>query len=396
MRYFRLLASLIVLALLTACGSDAALSDVALSEPVINLNTGPRTTMLSYRINQASTVAIWLEQNDQRYVLRDNVAREPSKDPYQLSFDGSANIDPDTRRILPNGDYTVVVQAKPNDGSPIEQRLPLRIDEAPTDQFGVDSLQVSPNPFSPDDDAVEDFTEFSYRLPYTATVSIDILAPDGAQYPFLNRVERGAGEHSERWTGRPVVGGVLAPGEYQYRLMADDLRGNVITKRGAITISSAGVGELRVLEVNIGPDRLQLGDVLTVTYRIKNTGPVKLRTYGPPSGYEYNTNQSYSSIEGEQYANLGGGLWRVGLDWDANGGAGSRYPFRWAISPRPPDQWYDPNKFDYLYPGEEAIITGRVQIKQRENRMTFYTGVAHEGVDYPSDRLKPTVILVSF
>ena len=136
--------------------------------------------------------------------------------------------------------------------------------------------------------------------------------------------------------------------------------------------------------------------MLTVTYRIKNTGPVKLRTYGPPSGYEYNTNQSYSSIEGEQYANLGGGLWRVGLDWDANGGAGSRYPFRWAISPRPPDQWYDPNKFDYLYPGEEAIITGRVQIKQRENRMTFYTGVAHEGVDYPSDRLKPTVILVSF
>ncbi|MFD3163118.1 hypothetical protein [Herpetosiphon sp. NSE202] len=382
------------LALLIGCGSDAALSEVTLSEPIINLNTGPRTTTISYLIGQPTNVSIWLETTaGERYALRQAVKREPSKDAYQVVFDGSVPVDADTNRLLPNGNYTLVVEAE----NAAAQRLNLQIDQAPSASFDVYDLRVTPNPFSPDDDAVEDFTTFSYRLPITATVSLDVIDPTNqTRYPIVNRELQGLGEHSEAWSGRPVVGGILAAGQYQYELRADDGLGNRVTKRGDVTLSSAGIGALDVLSVEIGPEQILLNDTITVTFKVKNNSEVALRTFGPASGYTYSTNQSYSSIENEQYANLGGGLWRVAIDWDGNGGSGFRYPFRWAISPRSPEQWADPNKFDYLYPGEEATIIGRVQIKQREDRMTFYAGVAHEGVDYPTNRLKPTLILVSF
>ena len=150
------------------------------------------------------------------------------------------------------------------------------------------------------------------------------------------------------------------------------------------------------MEIVIGPEKIERGGVVTMTVRVKNTGPVGLRTHGPASGYRYSSRQSYASIEDEIYANKGGGLWRIGLDWEGNGGSGSRYPFRWAISPRPPAEWAEPNEFDVLYPGEEATITGSVEIKELESRMTFFVGVAHEGVDYPFDRLRQTLVEVDF
>ncbi|HYF63991.1 MAG TPA: hypothetical protein VD886_14310 [Herpetosiphonaceae bacterium] len=405
--FLSLAAAMLLCLALAACGSDAVLSDVAVSAPALDLRSPQPAVTIQYRIHQTARVTVALEgAGGARHVLREDVQREPSGDPYQLSFNGSASLDSDTRRILPDGDYTVVVAAAPLDGGQArEERAALSIRNAPTEQFDVYDLAVVPNPFSPDEDAIDDETKFTYRLPITASVTLEIVEPErGTRYPVVTRAERGPGEQSERWTGRPVVGGLLPAGIYQYVLVADDNRGNRVTKRGDVELSSAGIGQMSLLEVQIGPPRqttdppatIELGDVITVTYRVKNTGAIPLRTFGPPSGYLYNTNQTFSSIEEEKYANLGGGLWRVGLDWEGNGGSGSRYPFRWAISPRPPEQWYDPGNFDYLQPGEEATIIGRVEIKQRESRMTFFVGVAHEGVDYPLDRLKQTLIRVLF
>ena len=405
--FLSLAAGLLLALALAACGGGSALSDVAVSAATLDLSAPQPAVTIQYRVGQPARITVALEDSaGTRHVLRNDVQREPSSDPYQLTFNGSANIDADTRQVLPDGEYTVVVAATTVDGGQTsEQRAALSIRNAPTAPFDVYDLAIVPNPFSPDEDAIDDETKFTYRLPVTSTVTLEIIEPErGTRYPVITRAERGPGEQSERWSGRPVVGGLLPAGIYQYVLTANDSRGNKVTKRGAIELSSAGIGQMSLLEVQIGPPRqptdppatIELGEIITVTYRVKNTGTIPLRTFGPPSGYLYNTNQTFSSIEGEVYANLGGGLWRVGLDWEGNGGSGSRYPFRWAISPRPPEQWYDPGKFDYLQPGEEATIIGRVEIKQRENRMTFFVGVAHEGVDYPLDRLKQTLIKVLF
>ncbi len=383
---------------LAGCGSTTALGTVTVGRTTLDLSQH-QASLITYRINQPATLSIWLtDASGAKYMLRDAVRREPSDDPYQLTFDGSAQIDRDTQRLLPNGTYTLTIAATPAAGGQAEEfQQQITLTAAPAEPFDVYGMTVTPNPFSPDEDAIDDVTHFTYRLPYTATVTIDIIDPQTEQrYPFITGEERGPGEHSEDWSGRPVVGGFLPAGDYQYELTADDQRGNRVTKRDTVTISAAGIGQIRVLEATIEPDHIERGDTITVTVRVKNVGPVNLRTHGPPSGYTYSSHQTYASIEDERYANKGGGLWRVGLDWEGNSGAGSRYPFRWAISPRPPEEWAEPGEFDVLRPGEEATIVGHVQVKELENRMTFYVGVAHEGVDYPFDRLKQTLITVTF
>ncbi|HEY1013110.1 MAG TPA: hypothetical protein VGE07_10435 [Herpetosiphonaceae bacterium] len=386
--------------LLAGCAAGPLLSEVAVSAREINLATGPRTTQLSYRIGEQALVSVWLEDGaGARIPLRDKVTRLPSNDPYQLNFDGSVEEAGGNRRVLGDGTYGLVVRAEPEDGgAPAEQRVQVTIADAPDAAFDVFDLSVTPNPFSPDEDAIEDVANFTYRLPVTSTVSIEIIAPDGEQrFPFITREVQGPGEQRETWSGRPVVGGVLPAGVYAYQLTAEDGLGNRVAKRGDVTIISAGVGKATILEARIAPTNIELGNVITVTFRVKNTGAVPLRTHGPESGYRYNTNQSFASIEDEKWAaDKGGGFWRVGLDWEGNGGAAARYPFRWALSAKPRDQWAAPGEYDLLMPGEEVEITGSVQIKQRENRMTFFVGLAHEGVDYPEDRKRQTLVLVDF
>jgi hypothetical protein len=139
------------------------------------------------------------------------------------------------------------------------------------------------------------------------------------------------------------------------------------------------------------------GEEITVTLRVKNTGLVPIRTYGPPSGYEYSTDDVFSSIDSGKYVVKPGGFWRVGMDWDANsGGAAKRYPYRWAITPRPPAQWQVPNQEDLLMPGEEATVTGRIRILQPETKMSFYVGLIQDGVGFFQDRTGRTIVKVGF
>ena len=104
----------------------------------------------------------------------------------------------------------------------------------------------------------------------------------------------------------------------------------------------------------------------------------------------------FSSIEDSRYAAKSGGFWRIGVDWDANSGAGKRYPFRWALSPRPPEQWKIPFVEDLLMPGEEALIIGRIKVEQQETKMGFYVGLIQDGVGFFQDKTGRTIIRVGF
>jgi hypothetical protein len=85
------------------------------------------------------------------------------------------------------------------------------------------------------------------------------------------------------------------------------------------------------------------------------------------------------------------------MDWDANSGGGPRrYPFRWALSERPPEEWAIPNEEDWLMPGEEVEIVGRVVVEQRETKMSFYVGLIQDGVGFFQDRTARTIVEVGF
>jgi hypothetical protein len=387
--------------LLAACSlGQPLLSDVQAQPDTLQPTSTSQRVTISYRIGREALVTIYLQDAaGQRYVLREDEPRSPSSEPYTLRFDGTAPVDDPVvkRRLLPSGEYTVVVQARTEDGRTAEERTSLTISGSDVPMPAIENLTVFPQTISPNADAVDDVAEFTYRLPVTATVDITITTPTGQVLPFVTREEQEAQEHWHVWDGKRPDGSLLSNGVYTYTIAAEDQYGNLVQRQGNITLTSVGEPEATILSARIAPEQVMLGGMLTVTMRIKNTGDVPIRTYGPPSGYTYTTDEVYSSIADGRYTAQAGGFWRVGMDWDANSGGGARrYPFRWAISSRPPEEWVVPYEEDWLQPGEEVEVIGHVVLLQRETRMSFYVGLIQDGVGFFQDRTARTLVQVGF
>jgi hypothetical protein len=290
----------------------------------------------------------------------------------------------------------VVVEAAAESGETVRASRPLSIESADSPLPDIADLVVAPAVISPNADAIDDVAEITYRLPVTATVDITVAGPDGSEvFPLIVDEEQEPILHRQVWNGRTPDGRVLADGIYAYKISARDAYGSTVERQVPIEVRGAGQPEVTITYSYMAPQALLLGEVLTVTLRVKNTGTVPIRTYGPSSGYEYSTQEVFSSVEDGRFAAKSGGFWRIGMDWDANsGGAAKRYPYRWAITPRPPEQWKVPFVEDLLAPGEEATITGRIRIEQQETKMGFYVGLIQDGVGFFQDRTGRTIIEV--
>lgn len=391
-----------ILFLLASCGGTPLLEDVRMSMDTFRPAGQGETLDISYRISRDARVTIWLEaEQGQRYELRRDEPRNADANPYTLRFDGTVPVADDPmvqRRLLPSGTYTVVVQAQALEGSALaEERRIITIAESDVPMPAIENLSVFPETISPNADAINDVTEFTYRLPVVSLVNIDITSPDGQVFAIVTRNEEDAIEQSHAWDGKRPDDTPLPGGVYTYTISAEDQYGNIVQQQGQITLEDVGQPEATIVEARIAPEQLLLGGTLTVTMRVKNTGDVPIRTYGPPSGFTYTTNEVFSSIANEQYAARAGGFWRIGLDWDANSGGGAkRYPFRWALTERPPEQWAIPGEEDWLLPGEEVEIVGRVVVLQRETKMSFYVGLIQDGVGFRQDRTARTLVEVGF
>jgi hypothetical protein len=401
MLIFRILICLILISgALAACGSSQLLSNVGPATAELRPSGAGEHVDISYTIGQQAKVAVYLQAADgARYSLRDGEQRLPSPDPYVLRFDGTAPTqDPVLkRRALPSGTYTYVVQATGMDGAQAEAQGQITIGGSDSPPPTIENLVVAPTTISPNADGIDDVAEITYQLPVSATVDITFTGPDGTAYPFVAGDEEGPILQRQIWNGKTVDNALLPDGNYTYTVRAQDRFGNLVEQPGQIAIKGGGQPEVKITYSSIAPEAVMKGETISVTLRVKNTGLVPIRTYGPPSGYEYSTDDVFSSIESGKYVVKPGGFWRVGMDWDANsGGAAKRYPFRWAITPRPPDQWQIPNQEDLLLPGEEATITGRIRILQPETKMSFYVGLIQDGVGFFQDRTGRTIVEVGF
>ncbi len=400
MKRFCLLLILLTSSLLPACSTRALLEDVTVSTSVLRPTNAGETAIITYSLGQAAQVSVYLQAGDgTRYVLRDHEPRLASNEPYVLRFDGTAPTG-DTlllRRLLPTGAYTVVVEAQTAAGVTTSATQPLQIEGSDVPLPDIIDLVVAPETISPNADAIDDVAEITYRLPITATVDITVAQPDGSEpFALVANEEQAPILHREVWNGRTPDGRVLPDGTYTYTIRAQDQYGSIVQRQIPILIQGAGQPEATITYSYMAPQAILLSSVFTVTMRVKNTGKVPIRTYGPPSGYTYDTQQVFSSIDNSRYAAKSGGFWRIGVDWDANSGAGKRYPFRWALSPRPPDQWKIPFVEDLLMPGEEALIIGRIKVEQQETKMGFYVGLIQDGVGFFQDKTGRTIIRVGF
>ena len=395
---FLVLAALVLMPIaLAGCGASAPLAAVSISDTV--LRPGEHVD-ITYVIERPSKVWVYLQDaKGARYVLRDGEPRIASSDPYILRFDGTAPTNDPTlkRQRLPNGSYTYVVQATGDDGRTTRREGQIMIEGGDIQPPLIEDLVVYPETISPNADAIDDVAEITYRLPVTATVDIEIAGAGCRPCPFVTADEEGPELQKHVWNGKTVDGVLLADGVYTYTVRAEDRFGNLVERQGPIAIKGGGQPEATITYSYMAPQAVMRGDTITVTMRVKNTGDVPIRTYGPPSSYEYSTEEVFSSIMGGRYTAKSGGFWRIGVDWDANsGGAAKRYPYRWAISPRPPAQWKIPNEEDLLMPGEEAEVVGRIRILQPETKMGFYVGLIQDGVGFLQDRTGRTIIKVGF
>ena len=385
---------------LSGCTNSPLLSSVAVSSPTLSPSGAGESVTISYTVGQNAAVTVELvDANGVRYLLRDKVERKASPDAYQLRIDGTAPTgDPVLQqRALPSGDYQAVVTAESSSGQRASAQVALTIKSADTPAPMIENLVAFPTTISPNADGRNDVTEITYQLPVTATVDISIITPDGKTLPFITGEESGPQVHRQVWNGKTTDGQILPNGLYTYTIRAQDLYGNIVVTSDTITIADSGQPEATITYSYMAPQALLLGDVLTVTIRIENTGTVPIRTYGPASGYEYTTNDVFSSIADGKYTAKSGGFWRIGVDWDANsGGAAKRYPYRWAMTPRTPDQWKIPFVEDEFLPGERCEVVARIKILQQENKMGFYVGLIQDGVGFFQDKSGRTIIKVGF
>lgn len=399
-RYAALLLLASVSLLFSACAAQPLLSDVQCEPTTLRPSGAGETLAISYRIGRDADVTIYLlDDTGERYELRVTEPRAADPDPYTLHFDGTApTSDPIVQqRLLPSGAYTLVVEAVGSGGASAAERLPITIEGDDIPMPDIENLVVFPETISPNADAVDDIAQITYRLPISATVDINITTPGGQSIPVVTRDEEGPAEWQHIWNGKRPDGSLLSDGVYTYTVQAEDRYGNVVRRQGQIALENVGQPEARIAYASIAPERIMLGETLTVTMRVENVGDVPIRTYGPPSGYTYTTDDVFSSVEDGRYTAQAGGFWRIGMDWDANSGGGpKRYPFRWALSDKPPEEWTLPGEEDWLMPGEEVEIVGRVRVLQRETKMGFYVGLIQDGVGFFQDRSARTIIEVGF
>jgi hypothetical protein len=401
MRLLRLLICLGFLApLLIGCGSSALLSGVGPAAVELQPTGNGEHVDIRYTIGQPAKVSIYLAdaQGTRFPALRDNEARLASADPYTFQFDGTVPTDDPVlkRQALPNGTYTYTIEATGSSGETASAQGQITIAGAEHQPPLIENLVVSPDTISPNGDAIDDIAEITYQLPVTATVDIIFTGPGDITFPFVAADEEEPELQKHVWNGKTVDNTLLPDGVYTYVVRARDRFGNLVEQPGKITLAGGGLPELKITYSNIAPEAIMKGETITIRMRVKNTGKVPIRTYGPPSGYEYSTDDVFSSIAGDKYVVKSGGFWRIGVDWDANsGGAAKRYPFRWAITPRPPDQWQIPNEEDVLMPGEEAEVVGHIRVEQPETKMGFYVGLIQDGVGFFQDRYGRTIVEVS-
>ena len=130
------------------------------------------------------------------------------------------------QRILP-GDAAVEVES---------ERLSVTTSLSSSLVF---SPQVSPNPFTPNDDGVNDVVNISYKLlrvTSSVPVSIEIFDLSGRLMKQVYMGDDPLGEYSHNWDGTDNSNSLVPPGLYLYRISAD-LQSELETNSGIFSVA---------------------------------------------------------------------------------------------------------------------------------------------------------------
>ncbi|MCL5961749.1 MAG: hypothetical protein M1358_20955 [Chloroflexi bacterium] len=329
-------------------------------------------------------MSIFLEDSAARqYILRDKQTRGPGSHVFRFNgtveADGKDGLD---RRVLASGTYTYTLQAIDGSQKIAEEKGKIDIVDADTTPPRITHLAAFPETISPNYDAIDDISQITYGLTKKASVEVFITDSGNSRYSLQSGEQKDPGEYEITFAGKDSTQRLLPNGVYTYTVQATDDAGNRTSDRGTVKVVDSGNPQAAITSIDFTPTRLMNGETLKITVKVKNIGPVTLRTQGPDPGYTYTTNDIFSSVSNGEYSDKAG-LWRVGVDWEGNSGGARRFPFRWGFGKD-------------LAPGQEVTVVGYLKMLEKEREMWFYAGLVQEKISYPTDRLGRTLIRVGF
>jgi hypothetical protein len=388
---------LVTVPLLAGCGQGSLLSVGAKRVTVEpNASFDAQSQDIPYAVGAPAHLTITLVQPDgQKLQLRDN-DRDP--DTYALPFGGIVDV-PNTadRRVLQNGDYKIVFQARGKNGQSVEKTVDAVVQNADPAPLEIKDIALSLATFSPNGQGVRqvegrienlDQTTINYSLSKDAQVSLWVVDTDGNQTAVTADPQAKAGLQRYVWTGKGPNGIALRDGTYTLHIRAGDDSGNVTERTAQVAIVDSGTPQVQILSARFSPSALGLGGVVQVEVTVKNIGDIPIKTQGPPPGTVYKSNSSYTdpvfNQQGSQeppYVDKPG-RWRVGVRWTSSAG---QYPARWGF-------FEDDNR--ELKPGEEVTVRGGIQLlAPQPPELDFWATVEMGGLGFTGEYGQTHVIV---
>ncbi len=386
-----ILVLLAVLLGISACSSLFAapmLFGVTIDPPVIapNSDSVRNEARLQYNLGQRSDVKVTLSgPNGFQQVLREQT-RAPGS--YEIRFNGAVGSD-DHQRVIPDGRYTFLVQARDQSGRQEQHQVDLTVENAETAAPEISDVAANLDTISPNGDGIEDEMTLSFGVSKKATVMLYLTGDADESYYMLYPPKEKEGLQAYLFDGHDNGEKLLQDGRYTFHIRAWDKAGNVSEVTHPITIDQGGIPRLDIIEAKFSPQAVPLGGTVHVRITVRNTGNAIVRSspadgIGPPPGTLYTTDQSFATWQDEKRTPLyyeRPGTWRVGISW--TNAPPPPVPIRWSLGKD-------------LAPGEEATITGDVQVLQRTREIYFSAWVVQEGIGFPGEGRAQTKVTISY
>lgn len=413
-----LVAGLVLVVGLGACAlplGRRVLYDVSVSDSIISPNADGDTdvTRIEYKLARNATLSIYAvdEQGDKHYFRRERPrSRTLGGQTYRVDFGGVIPVDVDglrQDRVLPNGTYSLVIEAYPQGASASQvsrHEVPFEVVDADTTPPEMEGFSLDRHLFTPNRDGVDDRVKIVYYLTKEANTSVYLIREDGAtttKYPIERDPSNSAtkdgdsGPYYYDYEGGVDRGAEPPPdGVYTVVAMAEDRVGNKTTITDTLEIRDGGVPRATIvgLEWQVSDTVVPLGGTLYFTATVENYGTTPIRTTGPEPGTEYTTEWNSATL-GEYVSS---GAFRFGLGFD-NCPVGD-YPWRWSLG-----QYSELHAVErgeetlyYLLPGQRVLVYGSVRLLSPppRNPTPFWAGLIHEDVEIVNPRVDPKWITV--
>jgi hypothetical protein len=389
---------LLVLALVplsaAACRTEPLLHDVLIEPDVISPNADGVADIarFSYRLSRHAQLSIYfVDQQGGKHVFRSDVSRPAGS--YEALF--SAVIG---GRLLPDGDYTCILEAVTDNAQRVKVELPLTIQGGEPDYIEIRNLNIYPATFTPNRDGINDRVTIGYYLTKeAANVQVYLLGDDATKYPVPEdkiRPVGQAGNHEHDYDAGVDLGATPPPdGTYEVVVEVEDAVGTRDAARGELTIVNGGVPRAEIVNRAAlwSSTVVPLGSTLTFTCTVRNIGKVGIRTKGPEPGALYSTSENFNSKGFYEEP----GIFRLGLDFEGNS-SGRIYPFRWQLGSDQELTEVDGQK--YLMPGDMVTVVGHLKIVDEPVKVApyYWLGLIHEQVWVVEDRVEPVPITIGF